>query len=114
LTYEIELHQCDPLPKEQEEIPVIPKRCFFMTLDGIGSNLALTSKMTDKYAPRTTHVYDVGLSNFEGTGAEDRTQQWWYNDVDHTVHSFAHSDSDGVLFEGFNKNLIVFKNLGRD
>lgn len=70
--------------------------------------------MVDKYLPRVTHVYDVNVGAFTGTGSEDRTLQWWYNDVDHTLHSFAHVESDGVLFEGYNKNLIVFKNLDRD
>jgi len=41
-------------------------KCIFITLSGIGKNLALATKMQDKYAPRTTGVYDVVVEEFEG------------------------------------------------
>jgi hypothetical protein len=39
---------------------------------------------------------------------------WWYDDVTHNLHSKALEAEAAVLFEGFNKNLVVFRYLGRD
>jgi len=39
---------------------------MFITLSGTGKNLALAIKLEDKYAPRTTGVYDVFIEEFEG------------------------------------------------
>lgn len=39
---------------------------------------------------------------------------WWYDDKNHALHSYAHDDSDAILFEGFNKNLVIYRNLNRD
>jgi len=36
-------------------------------------------------------------------------QQFYYDDVDNTIHSMLHPE--GAIFEGFNRNLIVYKNL---
>lgn len=36
---------------------------------------------------------------------------WFYHEEDHTIHSISHYDSHAVLFEGFNRNIIVYKNV---
>lgn len=39
---------------------------------------------------------------------------WWWDERDHTLHNYGHGDTDAVLFEGFNKNMVLYRNLGRD
>jgi hypothetical protein len=36
---------------------------------------------------------------------------WFYHEEDHTIHSISHYDTQAVLFEGFNRNIIVYKNM---
>jgi hypothetical protein len=59
-------------PKDE---PVIPKRCIFITMtDGNGKQMALTSSLGDKYAPRKTGIYDVGVDEWEGKGSSNQSQ----------------------------------------
>lgn len=39
---------------------------------------------------------------------------WFYDERDHSLRSMGHQESDAVLFEGFNKNLVLYKILNRD
>jgi hypothetical protein len=99
------------VPKDE---PIIPKRCVFITLDGLGKRLALTASNNDKYHPRKTGLYDVGVSNWEGTHSKDVNQKWWYDAGDHSLHCYGHDDTDAILFEGYNRNLVLYRNLKRD
>lgn len=76
---------------------------------GKGSNLALEVGTEDAYAPRTTGVYNIDLTHFHGREEGTKGQQFYYHDEDNTIHSYIHPE--GAIFEGFNKNLIVYKNL---
>ena len=75
--------------------------------DGKGTGMYLTINQQDAYAPKKTGVHNVGLSKLlEG---DDRNwQQWFYNEPTGALH--AKPFPAKVLFEGANKNLIVFAN----
>jgi len=114
LTYEFEVHDCVQQLDFPKDDPIIPRRCVFVTLDGLGRRLALTAATNDKYAPRNTGLYDVILEDWDGKGSDNKLQMWWWDDRDHALHNFGHGDSDAILFEGFNKNLVLYRNLHRD
>ena len=93
--------------------PVEPLRageCFFIVSGGKwgkGSNLALEVDVKDKYDPRKTGVYNIALKEYEGIEKSNIAQQWYYDGARETVHSMLHPE--GVLFEGYNNNVIVYK-----
>jgi len=39
---------------------------------------------------------------------------WWWDDMDHALHNYAHDDTNAILFEGYNKNLVIYRDLHRD
>lgn len=112
--YEFEILRCDTQLAPPKEEPVIPKKCFFIVGTGLAKNLAISVDEKDAYAPRTTGLYNVAIQNWEGTGSKDTKQMWWYDDIDHSLHSKALEHENGIMFEGYNKNLVVFKHLKRD
>ena len=94
---------------------MVPGACFYILSagkTGHGSNWAIGVATEDAYAPATTGIYNIALEEFKGLAAKNR-QQMWYFDAEHgTINSMARDD--GVLFEGFNKNLIVYKYQNMD
>lgn len=38
---------------------------------------------------------------------------WFYHEEDHTIHSISHYDTNAVLFEGYNRNIICYRNMKR-
>ena len=87
---------------------------MFITMNGRGETLALSAKHEDKYAPRKTGLYDIVITKWTGKDTNNVDQMWWYDDKNHALHNYGHDDSDAILFEGFNKNLVIYKNLNRD
>lgn len=68
----------------------------------------------DKYAPRKTGVYNVFLNDLmadKPLNDPTRTLQLWYYNAKRKALLSRKYPSKG-LFEGFNKNLIVFKYRG--
>ena len=63
----------------------------------------------DQYAPRKTGVYNVVLREWGGMSCTEANQQWTYHAENQSLQS--RGGIGGVLFEGFNKNLITFKFL---
>lgn len=101
-------------PKPQRVMgPIESGRCLFVVSaeieDGSHHGLALQVDEVDAYAPRATGVYNARLGAWEGTASLDKTQQWVYDADKQALQSRA--ALGGVLFEGFNRNLIVFKNM---
>lgn len=76
--------------------------------------MALTAKDDDKYAPRKTGLYDVIIDKWSGKDSTDKNQMWFWDERDHSLRSYGHADTDAVMFEGFNKNLVLYRQLGRD
>jgi len=87
---------------------------MFITLDKMGERLALTAETDDKYKPRKTGLYDVIVDHWDGRDSENKMQMWFWDDKDHSLHNYGHHDTDAILFEGYNKNLVIYRNLGRD
>lgn len=76
--------------------------------------MALAAGHEDKYAPRTTGIFDVGIEPWAGKDSTEDDQMWYWDDRDHTLHNYGRADTNAVLFEGFNKNLVLYRYLGRD
>lgn len=86
-------------------------QCFYIVSSGplgIGSKLALEAAPRDKYYPKYYGLYNIGIGEYGGREANKKSQQWMYDDEEHTVKSLLHPEA--VLFEGFNTNLVVYKN----
>lgn len=92
------------------------KQCFYIETagqDGKGSNIVLEVGRDDAYAPRKTGVYNVALAKRSQADPEEpelKAQQWFYNTKTQTLHSMLYPKK--ALFEGSNKNLIVFHYKG--
>jgi len=75
--------------------------------------LVLEISRTDKYAPKVTGVYNIDLEVFSGLiknkkeREERKLAQQWYYDAE-TKYLGSKLFPDKVLFEGANKNLIVY------
>lgn len=89
------------------------KCCYIIALgpDGEKTDMALTTSFVDKYAPKKTGVYNIALEKLnkdapDGSN-EKRAQQWTYWAKGRALLTKAHPGR--ALFEGFNKNLIIFK-----
>ena len=76
--------------------------------------MALTATSEDKYAPRKTGLYEVIVTKYEGKDSGNKMQMWYWDERDHSLRSYGHQDSDAVMFEGYNKNLVLYRQLGRD
>ena len=68
--------------------------------------MAITASHVDQYAPRTTGVHNVYLSKWKGKENSNLDQQWVYNNEERSVKSIG--IPGGALFEGYNKNMIVY------
>lgn len=83
------------------------KTCFFIksaNKDG-DKEFVLEASLSDKYAPKNTGVYNVDLQPFD-LSVVKTTQQWSYDATTHSLHSLQYPSK--VMFESFNRNLIVF------
>jgi len=74
--------------------------------DKDGNKMALTADPADQYAPRTTGVHNVYLSKWAGKEHVNPKQQWKWNNEESSMKSVGLPG--GALFEGFNKNMIVY------
>jgi hypothetical protein len=63
----------------------------------------------DKYYPKYYGLYNIGIAEFGGREANKLAQQFMYDEEEHLVKSLLHPEA--VLFEGYNTNLVVYKNL---
>mmetsp|Transcript_13054 Transcript_13054/g.20266 ORF Transcript_13054/g.20266 Transcript_13054/m.20266 type:complete len:158 (+) Transcript_13054:1178-1651(+) len=83
--------------------------CFHIGYRDSGKSLVLTVAEKDKYAPRETGVYDITLDEAakDKDGKHKLSQLWSYDAQSRMVFSRLHTDK--VLFEGANKNVIVYK-----
>jgi len=68
--------------------------------------MAITANPADQYAPRTTGVHNVYLSKWAGKESPNLKQQWMWNAEENSLKSVGLPG--GALFEGFNKNMIVY------
>jgi len=59
---------------------LVPDKCVFLVLTGIGSNLALTARLEDKYKPYNTGVYDVVVDTWTGSKSTNLAQKWIFDD----------------------------------
>lgn len=83
------------------------KGCFFIksgNKDG-DKEFVLEASLSDKYAPKNTGVFNVDMQPFELSNLK-KTQKWKYDAVTHSLYS--HQYPEKVMFESFNRNLIVF------
>lgn len=97
--------------KEVEKfVPMSHGTCFLIVplLDnGRKSDYALTIDPKDAYAPKhKTGVHNISLKSRFGEDFDRRTQHWHYNVQTRAIHSEYFKRK--TLFEGGNKNLIVF------
>ena len=114
VTYEIEVLESSKQPlslqpdRQLEEM--VDGQCFYIVHQGKDKSQSFALEVSDKdaYAPRVTGVYNIALYPFKGRDHPNKAQQWVYNSEDHIVSSLHHKD--GALFEGFNNNIIVYKN----
>jgi hypothetical protein len=74
--------------------------------DADGNKMVITADPADQYAPRTTGVHNVYLSKFAGKETPNLNQQWVWNSDEQSLKSVGLKG--GALFEGFNKNMIVY------
>lgn len=108
----------DKVKKIEKKVPKKVKRmgsarCFIIMLDS-PAQLVLQVDPFDKYRPRKTGVYNVHLANYlkdKPLNDPERVLQLWYYNAKRRALLSRKYPSKG-LFEGFNKNLIVFKYRG--
>lgn len=113
LDYEFDVVECGANPPSlQESLPaeaLVPGKCFYIVSYGKwgkGSKIALNVEEHDKSDGWS--IYDVNIGSWDGVKEANPAHQWMYNAENHTIESLLHRDSNGVLFEGLNKNLIVY------
>tara|TARA_B110000914_G_C15290774_1_gene366527 strand:+ start:232 stop:552 length:321 start_codon:yes stop_codon:yes gene_type:complete len=68
--------------------------------------MAVTVSPLDQYAPRVTGVHNVFLQKFEGKVKPNVYQQWIWNSEEQSLKSVG--QKGGALFEGYNRNVIVY------
>jgi hypothetical protein len=82
--------------------------CFYIKTtqkDQDGQEYVVASALTDKYAPKKTGVYNIELQAMDPTGLKTE-QKFFYKEKEHALHNMRFKDK--VVFEGFNKNLMLF------
>jgi hypothetical protein len=121
LNYEFEMMNCDFTPQEFENIhpaknweegrPIRANDYFRLEnerTDADGNPLCLEVEQQDAYYPTVTGLYNV-IANACGKAKVAHAQEWSYNPVDLTIASVLHPGT--VVLEGYNKNIVVYKNL---
>jgi hypothetical protein len=87
---------------------LVPDKCFFIVSYGKfgkGSKICLNADTTDK--SDGWEIYDINIEKWSGVTDTDLGQRFKYNAANHTIESMLHPG--GVVFEGDNGNLIVYK-----
>lgn len=98
--------------------------CFYIVYnsekdDAADQDLVLEVQQKDKYAPKNTGVYDVRLQTIKASlskavdaksGQHKLAQQWKYDAEKKALFSLRFPEK--ALFEGTNKNLIVYNFRG--
>jgi hypothetical protein len=97
----LEHHEADEHLSDGYPFYIISKN-----LSADGEEMALTADPADQYAPRSTGVHNVYLSKFAGKSSPNKLQQWVWNGKQSSIKSVGLPE--GALFEGFNKNMIVY------
>jgi len=101
------------LDKAVKVVAVESGKCFY--INSLGDNgsadtgLVLEVSSEDKYAPKKTGVYDIGLRK----KAKGNKAQMWSWDVEKATLSPLMYPGKALL-EGGNGNLIVYKNRGME
>lgn len=94
-----------------KEVALQPGTCFY--INSLGDNgsadtgLALEVSSEDKYAPKKTGVYNIGLRN---KAKGNRAQMWSWEDENGSLSPLLYPGK--ALLEGENKNMVVFANKG--
>lgn len=95
--------------------------CFYIVYNSeadekTDQSLVLEVQQQDKYHPKKTGVYNVFLQTDKSklskdvdtkTGNHKLAQQWKYDSSNKALYSLRYPEK--ALFEGANKNLIVYK-----
>jgi hypothetical protein len=82
--------------------------CFYIKStqkDQDGQEYVVASALKDKYAPKKTGVYNIEMQPLDPTGKKTE-QKFFYKEKNHALHNMKFPDK--VVFEGFNKNLMLF------
>jgi len=74
--------------------------------DKDGNEMCISADPKDQYAPRTTGVHNTYLSKCKPKTNPDTKQQWVWKADEQSLKSVG--VPGGALFEGFNKNMIVY------
>lgn len=88
-----------------------PGKCFY--INSLGDNgsadtgLVLEVSSEDKYAPKKTGVYNIGLKK---KAKGNKAQMWSWDDNKGTLSPLVYPNK--ALLEGSNKNMIVYTNKG--
>lgn len=97
--------------KVEQAEPLKNKKPFFLTAadkDGNPTNFVLEVAKEDKYAPKKTGVFNVALK-MKSEQSDYKPQQWFFDAETNGLHSVLYPSK--TLFEGMNKNLIVYRQL---
>lgn len=111
--YELTIKECSLRPHYLDEAvdmeSLVEGFAFYIIsakTDMEGHRMAITANPADQYAPRTTGVHNVYLSKWAGKETPNTKQQWMWNAEENSLKSVGLPG--GALFEGFNKNMIVY------
>lgn len=114
MKYEFEVIECGINPPSLQPAmyneEMVDGQCFYIVSSGPnnkGSEIALEVATQEKYYPKVWGIYNIFSAHFEGMEHPNPNQQFMYDSSDQSVKSLSHPEA--VLFEGFNKNLIVYK-----
>ena len=114
MKYEFEVIECGINPPSLQPSmyneEMVSGQCFYIVSSGPnnkGSNIALEVSHQEKYYPKVWGIYNIFSAPFEGREHPNPYQQFEYDAKDQSVKSLSHPEA--VLFEGFNQNLIVYK-----
>lgn len=116
VTYEFEVIESNRQPEALDPGFHIEEmhggQCFYIAHKGRNDNeyYALEVSEKDAYYPRNTGLYNIAMYPFKGRNKKvaNKAQQFVYNEEDHTIESMLHPGK--AIFEGFNKNLVVYSN----
>lgn len=113
--YEFEVLECDKYPAFFKPEQLSTDKCFYIKpsgVDGQGTNLALTVDAQDLYYPKSYGIFNVQIEEFKGDTADNKAQQFTYNSDSKAILTRLHAGT--AMFEGFNKNIITYKDMHLD
>ena len=101
------------LDKAAASVGIEAGKCFYINSLGqngkADSGYVLEVSSEDKYAPKKTGVYNIGLRK---KAIGNKAQMWSWNDADGTLSPLMFPTK--ALMEGSNNNMIVYKNRGME